>query len=584
MSESFLNGRVTLHRGDCLEVLPTLEECSIDSVCTDPPYGLKFMGRDWDEADNIAFNPKLWAEVYRVLKPGAHLLSFGGDRTYHRMVTAIEDAGFEVRHTLIYCFGSGFPKSLNIGKKLDATQERCSCDSHLRSVRDDLDAEEPLSGDEEQDVLQSVSVGGAVNSDAGEGQNSADHSMRSLRNTVSSPSVTTESWGEDVLQSVMPRQGSWSTPSRLLREREGQEASGKGPSRVEQPSLERRSNLSQETGELSEREICPLPARSSANGKARRLHNGTSAGHSEAGEAPPNTDGVRSPPRPQPAEQSSRQFGAMAGQPQSQTSGTWPVCSRCNKPIIPDGLGTALKPAAELICMARKPLSESSIAANVLKHGTGAINVDGCRVEAETSTGWGGKAAGGNTWNGENCGLAKDGEARPVNGRWPANLIHDGSEEVLAGFPDNAPSGGRTGPVAHNWTANGRAGIAIDTPSPRDGDSGSAARFFYTAKADADDRLGSKHPTVKPLDLIQYLVRLITPNGGLVLDPFAGTGTTAEAAFREQMSCVVIEREEEYQADIVKRMGLCLSGPDERRAASVKQVGVDDTPLFGGMG
>jgi len=107
------------------------------------------------------------------------------------------------------------------------------------------------------------------------------------------------------------------------------------------------------------------------------------------------------------------------------------------------------------------------------------------------------------------------------------------------------------------------------------------SRYWYTSKADADDRLGSKHPTVKPIDLIQYLVRLITPLGGCVLDPFAGTGTTAEAAWREGMRCIVIEREEEYQSDIVKRMGLCLAGPDERRAKSVKQEGIEDTPLFG---
>jgi DNA modification methylase len=103
----------------------------------------------------------------------------------------------------------------------------------------------------------------------------------------------------------------------------------------------------------------------------------------------------------------------------------------------------------------------------------------------------------------------------------------------------------------------------VASMAPRD-DSGSAARFFYTAKADSDDRLGSKHPTVKPVDLIQYLVRLVTPPKGIVLDCFAGTGTTGEAAYREGCSAILIEREPEYQADIRRRMALVLAGPDER--------------------
>lgn len=127
------------------------------------------------------------------------------------------------------------------------------------------------------------------------------------------------------------------------------------------------------------------------------------------------------------------------------------------------------------------------------------------------------------------------------------------------------------------WSAS--SGIPC---GPQYGDSGSAARLFYTAKADSDDRLGSKHPTVKPLDLMQHLIRLITPRNGIVLDPFSGTGTTGEAAFREGMRAVLVEREPEYQADIVKRMGLCLAGPEERRAASIKQIPPNDLPIFRG--
>jgi site-specific DNA-methyltransferase (adenine-specific) len=127
----------------------------------------------------------------------------------------------------------------------------------------------------------------------------------------------------------------------------------------------------------------------------------------------------------------------------------------------------------------------------------------------------------------------------------------------------------------------------MNTPGrivPRTGhdDNGSAARFFYTAKADADDRLGSKHPTVKPLDLMQWLCRLVCPRGGVILDPFAGTGTTGEAAWREGMRAELIEAETEYCADIRRRMALVLAGPDERARESIKAKNLprDDGPLF----
>jgi site-specific DNA-methyltransferase (adenine-specific) len=396
VSETFLDGKVTLLRGDCLEMLPSLGECSIDSCVTDPPYHLTsivkrfgseaqshlsvksdkdlgtilapaykrlskgFMGKQWDGGD-IAFRPELWAEVLRVLKPGAHLLAFSGTRTYHRMACAIEDAGFEIRDQIGWCYGSGFPKSHNVG----------------------------------------------------------------------------------------------------------------------------------------------------------------------------------------------------------------------------NGWGSALKPAWEPIVLARKPLSESSIAANVLKHGTGAINVDGCRIA--TADRWSASTR----QPSDSIGTFKTKERtteQHSNGRWPANLIHDGSEEVLAGFPD---AGGGFG------TENRKDGTGIygkfsgATQGKQVGfcDSGSAARFFYTAKADSDDRLGSRHPTIKPLDLVQYLIRLITPKGGVVLDPFAGTGTAGAASYREGCSAVLIERECEYQADIVRRMGLCLAGPDERARESIKASGkVEDAgPLFGGV-
>jgi DNA modification methylase len=252
------------------------------------------------------------------------------------------------------------------------------------------------------------------------------------------------------------------------------------------------------------------------------------------------------------------------------------------------GWGTALKPAWEPVVLARKPLI-GTVAQNVLQHGTGAINIDGCRVGVDggTTRGANGSNAGKprNTLHGGNFGVEK-----LDSGRWPANIVHDGSEEVVGAFPDTGISSGGKGAASQKTALAGHvygeySGATLGQNAGGLGDAGSAARFFYTAKADQDDRLGSKHPTVKPLDLMQWLVRLVTPPGGTVLDPFAGTGTTGEAAFREGFRAVLIEREPEYQNDIRRRMSLVLGGPDERRRESIKASGKAEGagPLFEGI-
>lgn len=215
------------------------------------------------------------------------------------------------------------------------------------------------------------------------------------------------------------------------------------------------------------------------------------------------------------------------------------------------GWGTALKPSLEPITMARKPLV-GTVAENVLQYGTGGINVDGCRVEPEdvlafdrkpeniTASGW------------------KETNRQPyqqnVAGRWPANLIHDGSEEVVGLFPE-------TGPAKQADRGKGIDGATFKHASGEasgirghDDAGGSAARFFYTAKADASERRGSKHPTVKPLDLMRYLVRLVCPVGGVVLDPFSGSGTTIEAARDEHCRSIGIELNAEYLVDTLERL------------------------------
>jgi site-specific DNA-methyltransferase (adenine-specific) len=388
--ERIVIGNAELWLGDCREVLRKLPDCSVDSVVADPPYGLGFMGKAWDST-GVANDPAVWAECLRLLKPGGHLLAFGGTRTQHRLVCAIEDAGFEIRDQIGWAYGSGFPKSLDVSKAIDKAAGA------------------------EREVV----------------------------------------------------------------------------------------------GEFSD------------NGRKCRKHQNTHA--TWVGDA-------------------TVKITAPATAPARQWAG-W---------------GTALKPAWEPICMARKPLI-GTVAENVLAHGTGGVNVDGCRVGTEI-VGWNGNSVGGDTWGRENCGLRGKAEARPVLGRWPANLIHDGSGEVVGLFPSgsyNKAGVFATGQGA-GWSGGsnnlGRSGCATREVFGY-GDTGSAARFFYCAKASKGDRgEGNRHPTVKPVSLMRYLCRLVTPPGGVVLDPFFGSGSTGKAAALEGFRVIGIELSAEYLAIAERRI------------------------------
>jgi site-specific DNA-methyltransferase (adenine-specific) len=456
MKPEKLFGGVRLYCGDCMKVLARLKDNSVDSVVTDPPYHLTsilkrfaatsedddnktgrrskaradgyarlargFMGKQWD-GGSIAFKVELWKEVFRVLKPGGHLLSFGGTRTYHRMACAIEDAGFDIRDQVQWMYGSGFPKSHDIAKNVD---------KELGAKRGKVRVENP-------------------------------------RN----PKTT--GCGRDGV---------------------------KGATR---PFIEK----------------------------------AIKKGYHEIDDDTPITKEAKE----------------------------W------------DGWGTALKPANEPIVLARKPLSEKTVAANVLRWRTGALNIDGCLVEGNESTvrpinniRVHGGADGG--YVGQRGNRPCDGRlGGSDSGRWPANVAHDGSEEVVGMFPQLGKStGGRIGNAGGGNVQNIPTG-RFSKGDPGYGDSGSAARFFYSSKADSDDRFASKHPTVKPVDLMRWLVRLVTPPGGVVLDPFAGTGTTGEAAFREDMRAVLIERETEYQDDIRRRMRFAKANPDDRAYEIAKVSG-----------
>jgi hypothetical protein len=304
----------------------------------------------------------------------------------------------------------------------------------------------------------------------------------------------------------------------------------------------------------------------------------------------------------------SEKYGGGNGIPQSVNLTTAPATPEAQQW---SGWGTALKPALEPITVARKPL-DGTVAANVLEHGTGGLNVDGCRVGTEeilgrAKGGWGNKAVGADNYgNFNSIGITKEG------GRWPANLIHDGSEEVVGLFP--VTKSGKMLPT-HTTAARSVYGqnaspgyVTIETY----GDSGSAARFFYCAKASKQDRDGgcegleerkvrrygeqgqgpspqqtprtavsnrNHHPTVKPTDLMRYLCRLVTPPGGVVLDPFTGSGSTGRGAVLEGFAFVGCELDPEYAEIARARIAHAVTEREEERAEEARASA--QTTLFG---
>lgn len=453
------NGRVVLHAGDCLEVLASLPENSIDAVVTDPPYELGFMGKSWD-ASGVAFCPDTWRLIWRVLKPGGHMVAFGAPKNYHRLACAIEDAGFEIRDSLMWVFGTGFPKSMDVSKAITKQADQ----SKVHEIKVWLAGEFERCGKTKS----------AINKECG--FTASDY----LKTEPGSDAV-----GRDTWHLLLPYGDKWEKLKSVV-----------GFSNVYDEDISQYGVIA---------------------GKRRQK--------------------------------------VATGDVYGDYSGEIKDYSLTPDALKWDGWGTALKPAYEPIVLARKPLSEKTVAANVLRWGTGALNIDATRIcmsaddfKSTQRTGDYGETSSGVV----GFGITK--MRAPVNpaGRWPANLCHDGSQQVLDLFPHTKSGALKPYTEKHENASSFR--FQREKTYTSEADEGSAARFFYSAKASKADRAGSKHPTVKPVSLMQWLVRMVTPSGGKVLDPFAGSGTTGQAAVNEGFDAVLIERELEYQTDIRNRL------------------------------
>lgn len=459
---TFSDDFVTIHHGDCLDVMRGMDADSIDAIVTDPPYGLSFMGRDWDHG---VPGEHFWREALRVAKPGCHLVAFGGTRTYHRLAVAIEDAGWEVRDCLGWLYGSGFPKSLDVSKAIDkrggVIPWQVEFAQHLKSIK-------PA-------TVRVADINAHVSS--GTKSNFWGH----FTDTTSQPLLPTFEQYER-LKELLPIGAEWD-------ELFAPEA---------------------------EREVIGTKTSGIAN----------------KDESPRHTIGA------------SKSVECDITAPATPEAERW------------QGWGTALKPAWEPIILARKPLG-STVAACVQTWGTGALNIDECRVKYASKDDAAAAAAEQRSRqtdrNFEGWGMGAQTLDRAEYlagsaglGRWPANIVHDGSDEVLAVFPQTSSGKMLPTPVDAGERGVYAANSAFTTMETY-GDSGSAARFFYCAKADKGERddgiIDSRntHPTVKPLDLMRWLVRLVTPPDGIVLDPFMGSGTTLKAARAEGHTSIGID-------------------------------------------
>jgi 16S rRNA G966 N2-methylase RsmD len=568
-----------LHHGDCLDVLKTLADCSVDAIVTDPPYGLSFMGKRWDyDVPTEA----VWVECLRVLKPGGHLLAFAGTRTQHRMAVRIEDAGFEIRDMIAWVYGSGFPKSLDVSKAIDKAAG-VKFDAVPASGVGFMNAEGEggynvtknqliRKGDSTPEAKQWEGWGTALKPAVE--PVGVYHKGLTLENVfgILMASLTQELWRSICQWSNASASDAENLLSGIRARLEKAEAFSVVESArtfalgsIESAILAASSSISPKLTETARDTTKGGSAQEGANPSGRKLDmQGT---ETQAGRVDVMSlvDMFICATTEHTGQNIALLWSGILGETLNQAN-TFTIATalrlttalktlRClmqANTLQSTGSLESCSPALEPITLARKP-PIGTIAANVLEHGTGGLNIDGCRIEAPEGLTSGGAQT--RMPQPEDWGTtSKTIRSEPNSlGRFPANFIHDNSEQVLALFPE--VTCGTTKSYHHQGgKTRGIYGAMDGIETDRGyGDTGSAARFFYCAKASRDDRdeglpidQHSSHPTVKPTDLMRYLCRLITPPGGIVLDPFTGSGSTGKAAMAEGFRFIGIEREAEY--------------------------------------
>jgi DNA modification methylase len=436
-----------IYNQDCLYKLKELKDNSVDSIVTDPPYGLSFMGKKWDyDVPSV----EIWVECLRVLKSGGHLLSFASSRTYHRMAVRIEDAGFEIRDQIMWIYGSGFPKSMNISKQIDKKNGQSKIELKFvewyRTVG--------ISAKETNKIIGTKDTG--------------SHYLR-----LDQPSLPTKEFWEKLKPHITIEIPNW--VNELIKRVEAE-----------------RDVIGNQTKARSKNSSFTMPTM------------GDATEYKSWDITRPSTD-------------EAKQY---------------------------EGWGTALKPAHEPIVMARKPF-KGTVVNNVLEWGTGGINIDESRVGVDL-----------NDPNHRNTKPSKSGDSsmfgiggvnygQNIKGRFPANIILDKEAGKIL---DQQSGVSKSSNTKRNRNTIGSFGMPNDK-TPEYLDKGGASRFFYcpkTSKRDRNEGVDNNHPTVKPTDLMLYLIRLVTPKGGTTLDPFMGSGSSGKAAVRGGFDFIGIEREKEY--------------------------------------
>ena len=593
--------------GNNIEVLKTFPDNSIDSVVTDPPYGLGkepnaievlqswittgyhevkgkgFMGKEWDA---FVPQPNFWKEIYRVLKPGGYVLSFAGTRTYDWMVMAVRLAGFEIRDMIAWLYGSGFPKSRNIGKDIEKINVGGIKNLKKIGVKKGIKVESGTQGfSYSKEYVPGVSMGGKqiqgeipiyeINNEWqgwGTALKPSQETICVAQKPIKNSSVIVYNDIKEVFicllklyvktveknftlshqeQSVVSNIAQWIVESNINIQADLQEAmdmlqflSKENMNLniviswlnilVDLYKLRNTSTIEMVLSMTIELKILKSLEWENILQNIIQVKNNKISG--------------------------TQQNVLLAEKTFSDLKMKLDYIQTHFVQENATSLGRSknLSPDLESIVMARKPL-DGTVAQNVLKHGVGGINIDECRVGDEERFLDPAKPSKGTF----NASFDSDYDGKTVNGRFPANVIHDGSDEVVSLFPDTEPSSSGGISSGRNFGQNYDDGSIKKLPrTGHDDNGGSASRFFYTAKASKEERnfglydFGETkrkniHPTVKPIELMRYLVRLVTPKNGICLDPYLGSGTTAIACEMEKFSWIGIELVPEY-AEIAK--------------------------------